>query len=407
MPQLGSRGDNPANDIRQTLPPHIQQVAMVLQGGGALGAFQAGVYEGMAEAGYEADWFVGVSIGAIHAAILAGNPPGRRLERLHAFWDRISRPEWTVAPPWDSPWRPAFNRAHAAYAMTCGQPGFFTPRPPGSSALAPPHSEAARSIYTPLPLRATLERLVDFERINRGESRLSLGTVNVRTGKTVYFDSSRQTIGPEHVLASTALPPAFPPVEIEGELFWDGGVVSNTPLEVVMDDNPRRSTLCLMVDLFDARGDAPADLEAVAERHKDITYASRSDRHIDHYRNLHHLRRIISELHQRLPPAAQADSHVREMASWGCTTTMSIVHMIYHSVASETHSKDYEFSRASVRDHWAAGLRDARRAFSEQRWLVRAPHDLGVEVEEIVSTPGPHVSPMHMMISQGPGETST
>ncbi len=248
-----------------------------------------------------------------------------------------------------------------------------------------PDSDAARSLYSVDPLRRTIAELVDFERINAGTMRLSLGAVNLHTGRTVYFDSARRRIGPEHVLASTALPPAFPPVAVDGELYWDGGIVSNTPLEAVLDDNPRRDTLCFMVDLFDSRGEAPRDLEEVLERHKDITYASRSGRHIEYYRTSHRLRRIINELYRRLPAAERDNPRVRELAAWGCTTSMSIVHMIYRSGPAETYSKDYEFSRASVQDHWAAGLRDARQALTERRWQTHDPDDPSVEVEEVVS----------------------
>ncbi|MCS4505495.1 DUF3734 domain-containing protein [Arhodomonas aquaeolei] len=362
-----------------------RQITLVLQGGGALGAFQGGVYEGLAEAEHRPDWVVGTSIGAIHAAIIAGNPPERRLERLQTFWERITRPEWPPAPTWDSPWREAYNRVSAATTAAWGQPGFFHPRPPLAPARLVPDSDAARSLYSVEPLRRTIAELVDFERINAGTMRLSLGAVNLHTGRTVYFDSARRRIGPEHVLASTALPPAFPPVAVDGELYWDGGIVSNTPLEAVLDDNPRRDTLCFMVDLFDSRGEAPRDLEEVLERHKDITYASRSGRHIEYYRTSHRLRRIINELYRRLPAAERDNPRVRELAAWGCTTSMSIVHMIYRSGPAETYSKDYEFSRASVQDHWAAGLRDARQALTERRWQTHDPDDPSVEVEEVVS----------------------
>ncbi|MBK1726332.1 patatin-like phospholipase family protein [Halorhodospira neutriphila] len=370
---------------RRALPEHISQIALLLQGGGALGAFQAGVYQGIAEAGYAPDWIVGTSIGGIQAAILAGNPPEARLERLRAFWDRITRAECPPGPAWDDPRRGAYNRGQAQLAMALGQPGFYHPRCWDAPWLAPRGTDGARSLYTVEPLRRTLEALIDFDRINAGAPRLSLGAVNVRKGRTTYFDSARQRIGPEHVLASAALPPAFPPVAVDGELYWDGGVVSNTPLELVIDSMPRYSTLCFMVDLFDAEGGAPANLEEVMERHKDISYASRSEGHIEQYRQLHYMRRAISHLIGQLPAERQQDPEIQELARHGCRTTMSIVHMIYRSVPTETHSKDYDFSRTSVRDHWLSGLRDARTAFEQARWLHRAPGDLGVEVEEIVS----------------------
>lgn len=380
----GPRGHEAAAGQRD-LPDHIQQIALLLQGGGALGAFQAGVYQGMEEAGYTPDWIVGTSIGGIQGAILAGNPPEARLERLQAFWDRITRPEWLPAPAWDNPYRGLYNRSYAQLATTLGQPGFYHPRCWDSPLLAPRGTEGARSLYSIAPLRSTLEDLIDFDRINAAPPRLSLGATHIRKGHNVYFDSARQRIELEHVLASGALPPAFPPIEIDGELYWDGGVVSNTPLEQVIDALPRQSTLCFMVDLFNAEGEAPDDLEEVQDRHKDITYASRSAGHIHYYQRFHRLRRIINHLIHQLPAEQQQDPEIQQLALYGCTTSMSIVHMIYRSVATETHSKDYNFSRASVHDHWQSGLRDARTAFEQEHWMHTGPGDLGVAIEEIVS----------------------
>ena len=368
------------------LPPHIRRIALVLQGGGALGAFQAGAYEGLAAAGYTPDWIAGTSIGAIHAALLAGNPPELRMARLNEFWDRISRPQTLAAPTWRDATRRWHNHFHAGLGALFGQPGFFRPRLI-SPWIAPASTEGALSFYDACELKTTLAELIDLERLNHGPVRVSLGAVNVESGRSVYFDSARQEIRLEHVLASAALPPAFPPVAIDGELYWDGGLVSNTPLEVVLDDYPRVSTLCFMVDLFSSRGHRPSDIEDVLERHKDITYASRSERNIESYRDLHNLRRIINRLYRRLPPEAQADPQVQEMASWGCTTTMSIVHMIYRATGAETGSKDYEFSRASIRDHWRAGLRDAQQALSDPRWLKAPPPGVGATVQEVVSPP--------------------
>lgn len=371
---------------RRELAGHIERVALVLQGGGALGAFQAGAYQGLAAADYTPDWIAGTSIGAIHAALLAGNPPERRVEALRLFWQRISRPDWFHPPRWNDPLRLAYNGFHAGLGMLHGQPGFFRPRsmPPW---LAPPATDAALSFYDVDGLRQTLTELVDFERLNGGGVRVSLGATHTRSGRSVYFDSTREPIRLEHVLASAALPPAFPPVEIDGELYWDGGIVSNTPLEVVMDDYPRVSTLCFMVDLFDGRDDPPATMDDVLERHKDITYASRSEGHIESFAKLHNLRRVINRLYGRMPVELQDDPQVRELAGWGCTTTMSIVHMIYRATTAESGSKDFEFSRGSIDDHWQAGLRDARRATDDPRWLDPPDPEHGVTVQEVVSAP--------------------
>ncbi|MGH7124603.1 MAG: patatin-like phospholipase family protein [Stellaceae bacterium] len=227
------------------------KVALVLQGGGALGAYQVGAYQALDEAGYEPDWFAGTSIGAINAAIMAGNPRERRLEQLEAFWARICRP--VPFAPADGLSRRLFNTWSAWQTTALGQPGFFEPRPVNPF-LSVPGTTQAISYYDTTALRATLESLIDLDRVNSGAQRLSLGAVNVRTGEQVYFDTLRQKLGYEHIMASGALPPAFPPVEIEGEWYWDGGIVSNTPLDVVIEQLPRRSTLCFMIDLFDAGG---------------------------------------------------------------------------------------------------------------------------------------------------------
>jgi len=380
-------GQSRANaDVGRELPEHIERVALVLQGGGALGAFQAGAYEGLAAAGYAPDWVAGTSIGAIHAALLAGNPPERRVEALRRFWRRISRADWLDPPRWNDPLRRSYNGFHASFGMLQGQPGFFRPRLT-SPWLAPPGTDAALSFYDVEALRRTLIELVDFDLLNQGVVRVSLGATHTRTGRSVYFDSAREPIRLEHVLASAALPPAFPPVEIDGELYWDGGIVSNTPLEVVMDDYPRVSTLCFMVDLFDARDEPPATMGDVLERHKDISYASRSEGHIQSFAKLHNLRRIINRLYSQMPDELREKAAIQEMAGWGCTTTMSIVHMIYRATAAESGSKDFEFSRASIRDHWQAGLRDARRATEDPGWLTPPNPDRGVTVQEIVSAP--------------------
>lgn len=249
-----------------------RRTALVLQGGGALGAYQVGVYQALEEAGYAPDWFAGTSIGAINAAIMAGSRPEERLAKLECFWDTIAWPEpWDV--PIDGPGRWAYNAWSGMLAMWAGQPGFFRPRLINPWLISGP--AGAISYYDAADLRGTLDDLIDFDLVNSGGVRLSLGAVNVRTGRQVYFDSRDQPIGIEHVLTSAAFPPAFPPVEIDGEWYWDGGIVSNTPLDVVIDDNPRRSTLVFMVDLFNGRGALPRTMDEVAERHKDITYAAR------------------------------------------------------------------------------------------------------------------------------------
>lgn len=362
------------------------RVALLLQGGGSLGMYQVGVFEALAEADYTPDWIAGTSIGAINAAIMAGNPPERCISRLDAFWEAISRPDALPALAGHADLRRFQTGWSSAEALALGQPGFFRPWALGPF-LSPPGMPQAVSFYDTRPLRETLEKFVDLDLINEGGIRLSLGAVNVTTGQPVYFDSARQRIGYEHIMASGALPPGFPAVEVEGELYWDGGVLSNTPLDAVLDDEPRVSTLCFMIDLWNPAGKAPQTMDEVLARQKDITYASRSQRHIEDYRRTHDLRRTIAAMWQKLPAKARADLDLQGLAGSGCTTTMNIVHFIYRSQIHETASKDYEFSRASMAEHRAAGGRDARRALREEAWLAEPPPNVGVVVHEVVGGP--------------------
>jgi NTE family protein len=356
------------------------KVALVLQGGGALGAYQVGAFQALDEAGYAPEWFAGTSIGAINAAIMAGNAPSGRLAKLEEFWATICR-SMPLAAPMEGLPRRVFNAWSAWQTMALGQPGFFTWNSL-SPWLAPPGSGAAISYYDTRELRRTLERVVDLDRINRREVRLSLGAVEIATGRQVYFDNSRQTIGYEHIMASGALPPAFPPVEVDGAWYWDGGIVSNTPLDVIIDELPRRSTLCFMVDLFDAMGPLPQVMEDVESRRKDIMYASRSDRSIEAHRSMHNLRRAIMALWDQLPPDAQKDSHLNQLGDLGCVTTMHIVRLVHRSEPGELASRDYEFSADSVREHRTAGYRDALAMLEKPTWLEPAPPDVGVIVHE-------------------------
>lgn len=359
----------------------FDRIALVLQGGGALGAYQVGVFEALEETGFCPQWFAGTSIGAINAAIMAGNAQGEVRGKLAEFWDLISRPDgWAVAPG-GGEGRHAANQWHAWETLVYGQPGFFQPRLFGPF-LSPPGTPGAVSFYDTGPLADTLGQVVDFKRINSKGSRITLGAVNIATGRQVYFDSSRESIDARHVMASGALPPGFPPVEIDHELFWDGGVVSNTPLEVVLDDEPRVSTLCFMVDMWDPMGPLPRTLDEVTEREKDIRYASRSQRAISGYRRTHNLRRAVMAMWKNLPASARADQELEQLSWLGCTTTMQIVHLIYQNEKYESATKDYEFSRASIAGHRAAGYRDAMRAIAERKWEQPVPPNVGVMVYE-------------------------
>jgi NTE family protein len=355
--------------------PPFEQIALVLQGGGALGAYQAGVYEALAEADLHPDWVAGISIGAINTALIAGNPPQERVGRLREFWESVTTPFWHGAEQDQllangDLVRSYMNQMSAAFVVASGVPAFFTPRL-SVPWLAPAGTPAATSYYDTAPLRATLERLVDFDRINACEMRLSVGSVNVRTGNFVYFDTTTHTIRPEHVLASGALPPGFPAVEIEGEYYWDGGLVSNTPLQWVMDAQPRRDTLAFQVDLWDARGDVPRTMAQVLTRHKEIVYSSRTRANSDRVRQLQQMRNTLADLLEKLPAELRTEPEFELLSSASQRKVYNLVHLIYRAQEYEGDSKDYEFSRASMHTHWRAGYNDTVRTLRHPEVLER------------------------------------
>jgi NTE family protein len=343
-------------------------VALVLQGGGALGAYQAGVYEKLLEAGVEPTWLAGISIGAINSAIIAGNARENRIARLREFWELVSTAsdgvvgdQWTAFSVVD-PVRVWLNQLAASRVLMNGVPGFFEPRlPPPYLAMNP---AGATSYYDTAPLRATLERLVDFDRINAGETRLSIGAVNVRTGNFAYFDNATDTIRAEHVMASGALPPGFDSVEIDGERYWDGGMVSNTPLDWVLSSRSRLDTLIFQVDLWSARGDLPRDLASVATRMKEIQYSSRTRSAIDAFRRTEKLRTAFNELLAQMPAQLAASPQARLLAEAADPALYSIVEMVYRSPTYEGQYKDFEFSRRTMKEHWQAGYADASKTLA-------------------------------------------
>ncbi len=364
------------------MPPHPARpascdkaVALVLQGGGALGSYQAGVYEAIAASDYLPDWVAGISIGAINAALIAGNPPDRRVAQLRRFWETITRP----APAFPVPI--ALQRQAGAFAaLTRGQPGFFAPR----KTLDWFNPVAPVSYYDTSALKSTLESLVDFDRINAGEIAFSVGAVNIRTGNFAYFDNRHIRIRPEHVMASGALPPGFPPVEIDGELYWDGGLVSNTPLQYVLDYVPRRSRLTFQVDLFNASGPAPTTLDEVSERDKDIRYSSRTRAGTDRQRTTHDLRHNINLLWDRLPPALRRTPEAQFLYAFGCVTTMDIAQIIYRPQERQGASKDYEFSRVTMEARWTQGQADAEATLQAAPWLAPMPAALGARAFDVL-----------------------
>jgi NTE family protein len=344
-----------------------RRTVLVLQGGGALGSYQAGVFEGLAESGRDPDWVAGVSIGAINASIIAGNPPGRRVERLHAFWEKITAPSalWSSMVPG---WHGVEKKLGAAWALMFGQPGFFRPRPP----YAWLGDDQPISVYDTSELHSTLEELVDFDRINARHMRLSVGAVEVATGNMIYFDSTRTKIRPEHVMASGALPPGLAMIEIDGRGFWDGGLVSNTPLQYVMEDKPRQESVIFQVDLFPARGRLPTNMDEVAEREKDIRYSSRTRTGTQVAREMQNRRRLAHSFLQSLPPELANHPLAVELREFACPAQVDVVHLIYYPTEPQGAQKDYQFDRSTMLSRWQLGLKDAQRTMQAAPW--RAPH---------------------------------
>ena len=355
--------------------PPFECIALLLQGGGALGAYQAGVYEALAEADLHPDWVAGISIGAINSAIIAGNPPADRIAKLRAFWERVTANpllDWISAGgmPQDERVRKFFNEASAASTLVRGAAGFFGLRQPAPW-LHPDGNIEATSFYDTTALKGTLENLIDFDRLNSGETRLSVGAVNVRSGNFAYFDTSTHTIRAEHIMASGALPPGFPAVEIEGEHYWDGGLISNTPLGWVVDCTPRQDTLAIQVDLWSARGDFPANLAEVSTRQKEIQYSSRTRAGTDHFKEIQRLRHALARLLGRLPPDLQDSDEAKLLSSAADQKVYNIIQLIYRSKHYEGNSRDYEFSRLTMQEHWRSGYHDAMRTLRHPEVLAR------------------------------------
>jgi NTE family protein len=357
-----------------TAPAQAQRV-LVLQGGGALGSYQAGAFQALCRSGFEPEWVAGISIGAINAAIIAGNEPATRVDRLKEFWEMVSSPvSWNPVTPGDRA-RSLFNETSAALIATFGVPGFFTPRVPPAP-LWPPGSPQSQSYYDTAPLKKTLERLVDFDRINDLKMRFSVGAVGVTSGNFRYFDNFEfrkcgKKIGPEHVMASGALPPGFPSVVIDGEHYWDGGIASNTPLDYVLAEETRRDLLIFQVDLFSAKGDLPASLLEAAEREKDIRFSSRTRMNTDKNRQIHNARMAVRDLISKLPDYLQNDPSVALLREASKENTVTVVHLIYKSKNYESSSKDYDFSRVAMVEHWSAGARDVHLSMRHKEWLER------------------------------------
>ena len=363
-------------------PERCDRVALVLQGGGALGAYQAGVYQAMHEAGLEPDWVSGVSIGAINAAVIAGNPPERRLPALRAFWEQITeRKIWPFTPDGDV-FRKARNAASCWATMLSGQPGFFAPQFPNPW-LAFAGSRSATSYYDSKPLRDTLTKLVDFSLLNDRAIRFSVGGVNVLTGNFTYFDNAQEQIEAEHVMASGALPPALPMIKIGTDHYWDGGIVSNTPLQHLLDQDDGLNTLVFQVDLFSARGVLPRDIQDVLARHKDIMYSSRTRYNTDVFRRIHTWQMRLYQALLKIPEERLSDEERALKKELADLPEITILHIIYQQKAYEGHAKDYEFSGTSMREHWLSGYEDMRRTLKHQKWLAMPPPGAGIVVHDV------------------------
>ena len=376
-------GNLPASPAHASWRPDGRQhLALVLQGGGALGAYQAGVYQAMHEAGLEPDWVAGVSIGGINSAIIAGNPPERRLERLREFWELITSRQISLFAPNGDDARKGHNAWSSALTTMLGQPGFFETRLPGPW-LSPRGADQATSIYDNAPLRKTLLRLVDFDLINSRKTRFAVGAVNIASGNFLYFDNAESDIVPEHVMASGALPPALPMMRIGTDWFWDGGLVSNTPLQHLLDNLGEMNALVFQVDLFSARGAIPRDMPDVLARQKDIQYSSRTRLTTDRYLELFRLHKQIHSLMQRLPDADLTDAELVMKRRLEKHPKVSILLLIYQQAAYEGQSKDFDFNPAMMREHWQAGFRDTRRSLRRREWLKLPEDGDGIVVHDV------------------------
>jgi NTE family protein len=399
--QQASRASAPQRDTaeRATHPGIDDQVVLVLQGGGALGAYQAGVFEALHDAGIEPDWVIGTSIGAINGAIIAGNRPEDRMTRLRAFWERVTwsghpASNWLAAAcsacgVWQNAWNDAWSSTWTSWMpgyeqwlrslsiVSQGIPAFFAPRADAWLGLQSPVGIEQAAFYHTDPLRETLGSLIDFDYLNRGESRapggggptrLTVGTVGVGSGQMRYFTNRDAPLDVEHVMASAAFPPGFPSVRIDGDAYWDGGIYSNTPLEAVLDDRPRRSSVIFTVQLWPAHGAEPASIREAMSRQRDIQYSSRAESHLERQRQIHRLRHVIRELGKHVPDAALETDAVKELLGWGCGTTMQVIELDAPGFGGDDLHKDIDFSADGIRRRWQAGHADAQRMIERAPW---------------------------------------
>jgi NTE family protein len=365
----------------------FERIALLLQGGGALGAYQAGVYQALDEAGLYPSWVAGISIGAMNSALIAGNPPERRVARLREFWETVSAsplglPNFTALDPKNQFGRQFINQAQAMKTLMFGAPHFFSPRVPPPS-LWPPSDPLKASYYDNAPARALLERLVDFDLINKRQIRFSVGAVDVCSGNFRYFDSDECEIRVEHVMASGSLPPGFAATEVDGGFYWDGGLISNTPLQWVLESQPRKDTLAFQVDLWSARGDLPKDMIEVEIRQKEIIYSSRNRAATDEYKHVQKLRIALANLLREIPQELRDSDDAKLLASAANDKVCNIVHLIYRANKYEGIAKDFEFSRRTMEEHWSAGYSNARETLKNPEVLQLPDRSVGVRTFDI------------------------
>jgi NTE family protein len=373
---------NPSASRTRVGRSQFEQTVLLLQGGGALGSYQAGVYQALAEADLHPDWVAGISIGAVNAALIAGNPPERRVERLREFWEAVSTPPLGVPhlasiDIKNDAFHQIVNQTRALGIMMFGAPHFFTPRLLSPMFWPSQHADQL-SIYDVAPLKATLERLVDFDLLNAGAMRFSVGAVNVKTANFVYFDTTTHRIDAAHIIASGSLPPGFPATEIDGEYYWDGGLVSNTPLQWVLDSRPRLDTLAFQIDLWSAHGELPRNLGEANVRQKEIQFSSRTRAATDQYKKAQRLRIAVAKLLKDIPDGLRDQPEVQMLAAEADEKVCNIVHLIYNAKSYEGIAKDYEFSRRTMEEHWSAGYDDVVRAISHPEVMERPDRLEGV-----------------------------
>ena len=378
-----------------------QQHVLILQGGGALGAYQGGVYQQLFEHHDAIDWVIGTSIGAINAAIIAGNPPENRVEQLHAFWQSLSQSpmdpvsRWaSITMPWLTPvaaggsWRTngihgAISAINTVDTMMTGVQGFFKPRVGASWNIQAKVPLSETGFYDTSPLKTTLEQYVDFDYLNNGVMRLSVCAVDLDSGQSVVFDTQKQRITPEHIMASGALPPGFPAIEIDGRAYWDGGVYSNSPLDVFLEEGANRDALCFMIDLWNPNESRPTSIAETLTRYKDIQYASRSVEQLRLHRKSQDLQRAIRALGQHLPADVRSQPEVQELLHKGCEHTINVIHLVMKALACDNSFKDIDFSQSTVDTRWNAGMEDCHRALRHKSWLQPLPPHAGLIIHEL------------------------